>query len=108
MSQLKTQIQNVDAYFQIQLLTLAPQSWSVKKVSAFFEVNEYKVKSAKNIFNTKGLLGIPDPKKGKRLSMDTMDMVLSFYENGVHSRLMPGKKDYVSIGKGIHVQKDYC
>ena len=31
--------------------------------------------------------------------------IVSFYEDDEISRIMPGKKDYVSIGRNIHKQK---
>ena len=38
-------------------------------------------------------------------------MVEAFYQDDEYSRLMPGKKDYVSVGKGskgrVHEQKAY-
>lgn len=50
----------------------------------------------------------PDPKPGKSLSLETVDLVRRFYESDDVSRQMPGKKDFVSVrvhGKRIHVQK---
>lgn len=35
----------------------------------------------------------PDPKPGKSLSLETVDLVRRFYESDDVSRQMPGKKD---------------
>ena len=105
LAQLKDKIHNADSSSQIQLLTLVPQTWSHKKSSSFFEISEYKVHLAKNLFKSKGLLAIPETKKGKVLPLNTKNLVTGFYENDLYSRLMPGQKDYKSIGKNIHIQK---
>ena len=35
----------------------------------------------------------------------TITLVKAFYEDDEFSRMMPGRKDYVSVGKNIHMQK---
>ena len=37
--------------------------------------------------------------------METTDAVVDFYEDSQNSRLMPGKKDFISIKKNVHKQK---
>ena len=39
------------------------------------------------------------------MSQEAIDLVHSFYEDGEYSRQFPGKKDYVSIQKGVRKQK---
>jgi len=48
---------------------------------------------------------MPPSYKGKVLPQNVLNIVTSFYKNDEFSRLMPRKKDYVSIGKNIHQQK---
>ena len=45
------------------------------------------------------------PKKGKTPPQETLGLVQSFYEDDEYSRQMPGKKDYVSIDRNVHKQK---
>nr|XP_047122569.1 uncharacterized protein LOC124806053 [Hydra vulgaris] len=48
---------------------------------------------------------MPSPKLGKVLPNVTVQLVKTFYEHDEHSRIMPGKKGYVSIKKNVHMQK---
>jgi hypothetical protein len=43
------------------------------------------------------VLSTPNPKPGRSLSQTTQDIVVNFYVNDESSRLMPGKKDCVSV-----------
>lgn len=66
------------------------------------------VRKAKQLVKEKGVLSSPDPRPSRTISQETCDLVVGFYENDACSRLMPGKKDFVSV-KGVygrsHVQK---
>ena len=42
---------------------------------------------------------------GKTLPEDIRTLVVKFFEDDEFSRLMPGKKDYVSISKNVHKQR---
>lgn len=48
---------------------------------------------------------MPDSKGGKKLSEEIFVLVKQFYGGNQFSCLMPGKKDFVSIGKNEHEQK---
>lgn len=66
------------------------------------------VKKAKVLFDKDGILTSPAKKKGKALSLETKSLVISFYLDDNMSRLMPGKKDFISIkenGFRRHKQK---
>ena len=90
---------------KIQILTLVPDSWSRKDCAEYFNVSEYLIRSARNLKQKKGILAKPDPKKGKTMSQQTIDLVHAFYQDDEYSRQLPGKKDFVSIAKGVHRQK---
>ena len=60
---------------------------------------------ALNLVKSNGILALPNPKRGKNISWEVKEAVLHFYEDDEFSRLMPGAKDFVSIGKKTHVQK---
>ena len=86
-------------------MTLAPDSWSREYCSKFFELSEYVVRTARELKKVSGILSKPSPKRGKKLSPETVALIVQFYEDDEYSRQMPGKKDYVSIAKNEHRQK---
>ena len=90
---------------KIQLLTLAPTTWSINEIKSFFSVTEYQAKKLRKLFKEKGVLAISPIYKGKSLSEETEQCLKEFYDSNEFSHIMPGKKDYVSIGKNIHRQK---
>ena len=49
----------------IKVLTLAPETWSIKKVANFFNVPEYAARKARSLFQEKGILALPDKKREK-------------------------------------------
>ena len=76
----------------IQVPTLAPETWSVKKVANFISVTEYAAGKAKSLAQEKGTLALPDKKKRKNLSEYTVNLVKAFYEDNEFSWQMPEKK----------------
>ena len=84
---------------KIQILTLAPDSWSCRYWAEHFTVSKYLVRTARELKKVKGILAKPEQKQAKVIK------VLSMYENVEFSHQMPAKKDYVSIAKGVHKQK---
>ena len=90
---------------KIEILTLIPDKWSREYASKQFDVGEYLIRTARESKKVGGILAKHAPKKGKRLPKDTLDLVQSFYEDDEYSRQMPGKKDYVSIGRNVHKPK---
>ena len=82
---------------QLQLLTLAPESWSIEKTVKEFNVSEYKVKQARQLKKDHGVLADPKPKVGRKLSKQIEERVTAFYQNDEHSRQLPGKKDCKSV-----------
>jgi hypothetical protein len=93
---------------KVLILTVLPKSWTNKRVANEFGASNYMVRKAKKLVEEKGILTTPNPKAGKTLLQKTADEVKDFYSSDEISRMMPGKKDYVSItmdGKRQHVQK---
>ena len=90
---------------KIQILTLSPPNWSIKATAQYFNVSEYLVRTARKLAAEKGILTFPDPKKGHGLSNTTVGLIHQFYHDDEFTRLMPGQKDFVSIGKNVHKQK---
>ena len=50
---------------KIKLLTLVPASWTISQTMNYFNVSQYAAKSARKLFQDKGILATPDNKKGK-------------------------------------------
>ena len=57
------------------------------------------VKQARKLKREKGILAIPDPKKGNTLSENSVKLVTGFYQSDENSRVLLGAKDKVSIKK---------
>ena len=53
----------------------------------------------------KGILGQLSLKKGKALAQEKIHLIHAFYEDDEYSRQLPVKKDYVSMQKVVHKQK---
>ena len=90
---------------KIQILTLIPESWSLRKTAKELKVSKATARKARILREEKGILVVPQPVIEKRLSEKTVNSVLEFYQNDEYSRQLPGKKDCVSIGKNVHVSK---
>lgn len=54
-------------------------------------------RKAKQLVKEKGVLSSPDSRPGHTIQQKTSDLVIEFYENDGCSRLMLGKKDFVSV-----------
>lgn len=65
-------------------------------------------RSVKVLVKEKGVLSTPNPKPGKTLGVNIAESVKDFYNSDEVSRMMPGKKDCVTIRnehRKIQVQK---
>ena len=96
---------SLKVYQKIQILTLAPKDWSREKVASFFSCSEYQVREARALVKEKGILAIPEAKRGRPLSKEVEDSVKLFYEDDEYSCQMPGARDCVSIARNVHKQK---
>ena len=94
---------------KFQILTLLPMSWSCKKIENEFMVSNRMARRAKALVKEKGILSTPDPKPGKSLNDSVTEKVNNFYNSDDVSRVMLGKKDFVSLktdhNTHDHVQK---
>ena len=61
---------------QIKLLTLTPESWSIKETVQEFGLTEYKVKCARKLKKKRGILAEPKQKVGKALSGDVSEIAI--------------------------------
>jgi len=93
---------------KVQVLTVLPKSWSIRKIEKEFSATNYMVRNAKQLVEEKGILSTPNQKAGRTLSTSIVDDVRTFYTSEMISRMMPGMKDYVSVnigGQRQHKQK---
>ena len=94
---------------KVQVLTVLPMRWSINRIQEEFGASNYMARRAKQLVREHGILATPDPRPGRPNRPESVvDQVTTFYENDSSSRMMPGKKDYVSIitdhGR-VHKQK---
>ena len=92
---------------KIQILTVLPKSWSTRRIEREFGVSHHISRKVKSLVKEKGILSLPVPKPGHSLPQETTDLV-AFYESDEASRMMPEKKDFVSLkdaGGRRHTQK---
>ena len=63
------------------------------------------IRKSRKLAKEKGILALPDPKCGKKLSNEVVSAVVDFCNDDEYSRQMPGKKDCFSVGKNVCKQK---
>ena len=90
---------------QNQTFTTGARQLVAKASSQIFNVAKYLVHTATCLTKEKVILAEPERKAGKSFPDATVAVVKAFYKGVEFSRMMPGKKDYVSDGKNIHMQK---
>jgi hypothetical protein len=96
----------------VTILDILPESHKSQSVWKFQEVfpsaSNYMIRRAKQLVMDQGIMSSPNSKPGKTLNEVTVEVVRSFYNNDEVSRVLPGKKDYISIkvsGVKIYEQK---
>lgn len=90
---------------KIKPLITVSKLFSARKLSEIFGTGRHIAQVAKNIGEEKGILGDPNPKKGNQLPLSTELQVKEFYKSEDISRVMPGKKDTVSVKDKDGVKK---
>lgn len=93
----------------VKLLTMAPKIWGSRKLSKYFEVSYNIARKAFDLRKTKGPGSSPNPSKSTMtLPLKTVNLVNDFYHAKYISRVLTGKKYFISYVKDanrIHVQK---
>ena len=93
---------------RLTVLTAVPKSWSVRKTAKVFNASRYLAGRAKRLVAEKGVLSSPNPSEDHGVNV-AFEEVNKFYLSDEISRVMPGKKDFVSVrgadGKRVHKQK---
>ncbi|KAL5480015.1 hypothetical protein EMCRGX_G023629 [Ephydatia muelleri] len=90
---------------RLTVLTAVPKSWSVRKTAKMFNASRYLAGQAKRLVAEKGVLSSPNPSEDHGVNV-AFEEVNKFYLSDDISRVMPGKKDFVSVrgadGKRVH------
>ncbi|GBN58021.1 hypothetical protein AVEN_226241-1 [Araneus ventricosus] len=88
------------------MLTIpASLMWSRRKIKEAFNVSDYSVRKAQKLFKDQGFLAEPARRNGKQSSPDIIELVKKFHQLDEQSRILPGMKDVVSIGKKVYKRK---
>lgn len=90
---------------RVSILTIAPETWSVRKISDEFNTSRSMAAKAKSLRKSRGILAMPDYRSGKHLPEETVQKVREFYEDDRYSRVMPHKKETVTVRIGEEKQK---
>ena len=86
---------------KLQVLSICPNFQSREKFAQDFNVSKRIVTQARSI----DFMALPPPRAVVPFPRETKEAVIKFYEDDQFSRLLPGKKDRVSIGKKEYQQK---
>jgi hypothetical protein len=60
---------------KVQILTILPKSWSLRKIQQHFKASNYVVQTAKKLVAEKGILSSPNVKPDKVLPLAIAEMV---------------------------------
>ncbi len=69
-TQLKEKYSTAERSEKIQILTVLPKSWSIRRVEKDFGVSNFMARKAKELVREKGILSTPDPKPGRNCGFD--------------------------------------
>jgi hypothetical protein len=111
LNDLKLKIKSSTYQQQISLLTLAPVTWSVSKISEEFGVSSHQVRKARQLKQSLGTI-LPEvcKKAGNKLPQETILVVRAWYEEDSVSRVSSNVRDSVSVfvdGKKERKQKRF-
>lgn len=70
-----------------------------RRLAKEFGASERQTRKAKELAAESGILTSPNSKRGRVLASGTISLVKAFYLDDENSRIIPGKKDFVSIKK---------
>ena len=70
-----------------------------------FGVSKHILPKACELCLERGILAVPEPKRGKALPAKIAQLVKAFYQDDEYTQLIAGRKDCVSIKCNIHQQK---
>lgn len=96
---LKETVKKLDSNdpLRYQIMTCAPESWSINKISKEFEVSKRAARKSKILRAEKGIWRTIDKKLCMRIPETTTNAVRAFYLQDSNSKILPGMKDVMSI-----------
>ena len=74
-SQLKDKFKSATRGEKIQILTIMPRSWSVRKLESEFKVSNWMARTAKRLQTEVGVMASPNAKPGRKLSDDIVKTI---------------------------------
>lgn len=106
-SELQEKFNSADRSTKVQILTLFVGILQTNEITELFNASKYMVRQAMVLKKEKGILSKPDSYNVHRIEEDVLDSVISFYSSDAlaHLRVLPGKKDCVSVAKNVYKQK---
>ena len=93
---------------KVMILTIFGLTWTVRKIMSEFDCSQRMSLQAVKLAKASGILTTPNSKNGRPIIQETKELVIKFYNDDEVSRLMPGKKDCISLkvdGTKVHIQK---
>lgn len=97
-STLAVKYKESDYSTRLQLLTLAPKTWSVNQTKSFFKCSWAFAKKAMKLRDTQGILSTPTLRVStKKLDEDVINTIKDFFKSSQISRMMPGVNDTVVV-----------
>lgn len=101
MENLKVNINSSTYSDQISMLTLAPEFWTNKEKTDYFDVTLHRAKLSRDLKSSYGILAPYKKILDQKFPVEVENRVRKFYcdDKEVNSRIMPGLKDRVRIAK---------
>ncbi|KAM7281442.1 hypothetical protein ISCGN_006394 [Ixodes scapularis] len=78
---------------KLQLLALAPPSWSREKIINFFGALERQARQAVKVRSESGILSTVPKRRGRPVSEEVKAPIMEIYQDDAVSYCLPGKKD---------------
>lgn len=82
---------------KLRILTIAPSSWSVNKIAKEFGTSWQLARKSKELKASKGVLADTTAYTRNTLPTEVINEIKAFYESDCNSRILPGKKDCISV-----------
>ena len=101
----KLKVPGISINSKVQLLTLVPESWSLRKAHDFFGESIHLLKKARDLRKERGIIATPAKYTRQRIEETTLTAIKIIYEDDEYSRTMPGKKDYVTVNGTQHQKR---
>ncbi|XP_034253085.1 uncharacterized protein LOC117652350 [Thrips palmi] len=105
MVEVKLRLPNASKSQKYQLLSLWPPSMPRREGAEFFNVSRTLLNAAMDLREEKGLLATPSFQRSALVSEETRSAAVNFYLDDRNSKVLPGRRDVVSLGGGVYEQK---